>query len=147
MDSWKCHHFLNYLFLEKVITDKSVIHKKTCQKLWGNWRPWNTNHSLWSKKSTHICLKETCEPTYTLCLHTQGTERQGESTQWTAALLLSTTLKSTSVPAASCIRGKQESSLQLPTQHFKQQSAKPKTVSSQKTHSDIFPSEPVSVLW
>lgn len=94
MDPWKCHHFLNYRFLEKAITDKAVIYKEGMSEALKKLETMNTNHSLWSKINTHICLKETREPTCTVCLHTQAMERQ-ESIQWTAAavLLLSTTLQ------------------------------------------------------
>lgn len=53
----------------------------------------------------------------------------------------------TSVPEGAHRRGKQEASFQLPTGHFKQQSAKLKNVSNQKSHSDMFPLEPFSLLW
>lgn len=149
MDSWKCHHFLNYLFSEKVITGKAVIYKEDMSEALRKLKTTNTNPSLWSKIKHTSAWKKRVSPR-AQCVYTSKPQRDRKSPSSKQQQQPSCSLqpcKSTSVPAASCLRGKQGSSLQLPTWHYKQQSAKPKTVSSQKTHTDVFPSEADSVLW
>lgn len=129
MDPWKCHHFLNYPFLEKVITDKAVIYKEDMSEALRKLETMNTNHSLWSKIKTHICPRAQCA-----YKHKPWRDRSPFSKQQQQPSCSLQPCKSTSVPAASCRRGKQESSLQLPTRHFKQQSANSKTDQSENSY-------------
>lgn len=77
MDFWKYHHFLNYLFLGRVITDRAVIYKysKTCQiEALRELETTNTNHSLWSKINTHLPERNMWAQMHSVLTHTSHRE-------------------------------------------------------------------------
>lgn len=142
IDSWKCHHFLNYLFLGKLTIDKAVIHKysRACQgkALRRGLETTNVNHSL-GRKSKHT--KRTCEYVHSVLTHTSS--RRIHLVKTAAVAPFPSTVLQLRISTCRALEAEEKKS---PAGHFKQQSAKLNNMRDQRSRSDILLFEPFSLL-